>query len=107
MNNKIICVCPKCNNTNVHELPEGQCVVEIKKASTDYIGGNDCYPTGKEMVVNHIKEIGKRLIENAEMIWDNEIADERVTEIEFTGRIAVNEITELEIRKVINIMGVE
>ena len=44
---------------------------------------------------------------NAEKLWDNEIADDKVVAIEFKGRIAVNEITSLEIRKIMNVLGTE
>lgn len=103
--NKLTIRCPKCFEESIYELPKGQEVVEMKIVAKEYIGEQGAYPCGREMVIEHIKEIGKRLIDNAEKIFDSEIAGQEVKEIEFTGRIAVNELTELEIRKKVNVVN--
>ena len=104
--NRLVLRCDHCHKESVVELPEGQYVCEIETIKDSYfaLGNDKTYPCGREQVIDHIKGIGQKLIDNAEKIVDNEIIGEKVVAIEFSGRIAVNEITRVEMRKVMNII---
>lgn len=106
MENKLIIRCNHCGKEGLYELPEGQYVVEVETLSEDVLGVGNAYPVGRENVIEHIKGIGQKLIDNAERIFDDEIHAQDVVAIEFSSRIAVNEITKVEIRKIMNVLGV-
>lgn len=60
----------------------------------------DLMPFGKENVANCIKEIGKYLIENAD-IMASDIS--KVTEIEIVSRICVDEFPSVDVNRHIKI----
>lgn len=107
MDKLLVIKCKECGKESLYELPEGQYVVNVETIREDVLGIGNTYPVGKENVVEHIKSIGTKLIENAERIFDVEIHNHEVCAIEFSGRIAVNEVSKLEIKKIMNVKGTE
>lgn len=104
MENRLVLICNHCHKESVVELPEGQYVVKVESICDEIFGDKKAYPCGREQIIEHIKGIGQKLIDNAEKIVDNEIIGEKVVAIEFNGRIALNEITRVEMRKVMNVI---
>lgn len=72
-----------------------------------YIGNKGCYPCGKEKVVQILKEMGRVLTDEAETIWEQEIENHRVFEIEISANIEVNQIPTLTLKKSMNLIPIK